>query len=305
MENGNRMADQLIADRISGRPLDFSEIENPRVASLCEGLTLRDDRRGYRWAAEQVLDWLDGGNPVVAKEAAASAPARAAAAPVPFKDPATGRTRPFSDPIELAAAFVVDWEGACDLLGGSAAFRAEQRALRNFLHSLGLTEAEQILAEQDDVEVRLIRLLVELDPAVTPTFRGYLIDRDGLLALARSESQGSRAALEAIFAERILLDYSRSAGYADLADLDAAWHEELAAFEQTLAAARTDGGKPVLADQKERQAARGDASIQILEALLDPAARRRVLEVGAQAAADAGARREEWFATLADEVSGG
>ncbi|OJU80555.1 MAG: hypothetical protein BGO11_07490 [Solirubrobacterales bacterium 70-9] len=305
LENGMRMDDQLIADRISSRPLDFDAIEDPRLVALCRGLTLLDDRRGHRWGAEQVFEWLDGGNPPIAAAAETDAPLRAAAAPVPFKDPDPGRTRPFTDPIELAAAFAADWEGACNLLGGSAAFRAEQRALRSFLHSLGLTDAEQILTEQDDVEVRLVRLLVELDPEVTPTFRGYVIDREGLLALARSESEGSRAALEAIFAERILLDCSRSAGYPDLADLDAAWHEELAAFEQTLAEVRTDGGKPVLADQKERQAARAAACVQIIEALLDPAAHRRVLERGAEAAADPGARREGWFATLADEVTGG
>ena len=304
LENGEWLSDRVIMDWISSRPIDLSGIEDERIASLCRGLTLRDDRRGHRWGAEEVLAWLDGENPAVAQEAEASPARKSAASPFPFKDPASGVARPFTDPVELAGALALDWEAACDLLSGSAAHRAEQRALRNFLRSLSLGEAEQILAEQDDVEERLVRLLVELDPSIAPTFRGYSVDRDGLLALARAEGEAPREALAAIFSERILLDYSRAGVYADLAQLDAAWHEEHAAFEQTIEAARSRG-EAVLADQRERAAASETARSQILIALLDAGAREGVLDRAAEAAADESAKRQDWFAAIATEMVDG
>ncbi len=304
-ENGEWLSDRVIMDWISSRPIDLSGIEDERIANLCCGLTLRDDRRGHRWGAEQVSAWLRGENPEVAAEAEAPSAPRAAASPFPFIDPQSGRTRPFTDPAELAHALAQEWEEACELLSGAASHRAEQRALRNFLRSLELTEAEQILAEQEDVEERLVRLLVELDPAIAPTFRGYSIDRDGLLALARSEGEGPASALAAIFSERVLLDYSRSAGHADLAELDAAWHEELAIFERALDGAHSEDGKQVIADRREREAATTAARAQILAALLDADTRRQVLESAADAAADEGARRQGWFDAMADGADPG
>jgi eukaryotic-like serine/threonine-protein kinase len=304
-ENGEWLSDRVIIDWISSRPIDLSGIEDERIANLCRGLTLRDDRRAHRWGAEKVSAWLSGENPEVATEVEAYASPRAAASPFPFTDPQSGRTRPFIDPTELARALAHEWDEACELLSGAASHRAEQRALRNFLRSLELTEAEQILAEQDDVEERLVRLLIELDPAIAPTFRGYSIDRDGLLALAHSEGESPTSALAAIFSERVLLDYSRSAGHSDLAELDAAWHEELVTFEQTIDTARSNEGEAILADQRERAAATETARRQILTALLDADSHRQVLERAAEASADESAKRQGWFAAIADEAADG
>ncbi len=305
-ENGAWLSDRVIMDWISSRPIDLSGIEDERLRDLCRGLTLRDDRRGYRWGGKEVRAWLAGEDPDVAVEAEATpGSVRKAASPFPFKDAASGRTRPFTDPAELATALAHEWDDACELLSGAAAQRAEQRALRNFLRSLDLTQAEQILAEQEDVEERLVRLLVELDPAIAPTFRGYSIDREGLLALARSDREGPTSALAAIFSERVLLDYSRSAGHSDLAELDAAWHEELATFERALDGARMEDGKQVIADRREREAATSSARAQILTALLDADTRRQVLERAADAAADEGPRRQAWFDAMADGADPG
>ena len=299
-ENGEWLADRVIMDWISSRPVDLSGIEDERLANLCHGLTLRDDRHGHRWGAEEVMAWLEGENPDVAAEAEVSTPSRSAASPFPFKDPASGRTRPFTDPAELASALAQDWDAACELLSGSASSRAEQRALRNFLRSLDLAGAEQVLAEQDDVEERLVRLLVELDPQIPPTFRGYSVDRDGLLALARSDGEATKGALATIFSERILLNYARSAGHESLAELDAAWHEEMAAFEQTIDAARSEDGEPILADERERAAASEAARGQVLAGLIDKAEGERLLAEGPEIATDRRPRREQWFKNLAD-----
>jgi serine/threonine protein kinase len=300
-ENGEWLSDRVIMDWISSRPIDLSGVEDERLRNLCRGLTLREDRPGWRWGAEQVRAWLGGEDPEIATEGELRPTSRTAASPFPFKDPESGRTRPFTDPVELAAAMARDWDAACELLSGSASHRAEQRALRNFLRSLDLGEAEQILAEQDDAEERLVRLLIALDPQIAPTFRGYSIDRDGLLHLAGSDGDGPQGALAAIFSERILLDYATSAGHAELAGLDAAWHEEMAVFEKTIDATRGDDGEAILADQREREVAKETARSQILAALLDADARDRILERAAEAAADEGARRQSWFAAIAVE----
>jgi serine/threonine protein kinase len=300
LPNGEWLPDQVIMDWISSRPIDLSGIEDERLRNLCAGLTTRDDRKGRRWGAQEVRAWLAGEDPEVAPEPqGATTTSPRSASPFPFTDPQTGRTRPFTDPRELSRALALDWEAALALLSGTASHRAEQRALRNFLRSLSLSEAEQILAEQDDAEERLIRLLIELDPETRPTFRGYSVDEDGLLSLAREESESARSALAALYAERILLDCSRAQGQARLAELDAAWHEEVSRFEQTVDSARSEQDQPLLADQREREAALATARSQILAALLDEELRQQTLARGVEAGVDESARRAGWFTALA------
>lgn len=302
LESGEWLSDRMIMDWISSRPIDLTGIEDERLRNLCRGLTLRDDREGHRWGAAEVKAWLAGENPDVAAEPDATS-GRAAASPFPFMDPDSGRTRPFTDPVELASALAREWDEACTLLSGAASHRTEQRALRNFLRSLDLDDAEQVLAEQDAVEERLVRLLIELDPQIPPTFRGYSIDREGLLALARSEGEAAREALATIYSERILLNYSRCSGHEDLAALDATWHEELAAFEDVIEAARNEEGEAILSDSRERAAATEVAQGQILVALLDAEHRKRVLELATEAAADESAKRQDWFAALVADTN--
>src|SRR5207244_3850235 len=123
-------------------------------------------------------------------------------------------------------------------------------------------DAVQILAEQSDVEYRLSQLLVELDPGISPSFRGYAVDRDGLLGLARAEGDAASDALETLFSERILLNYSRNSEHAYLAALDALWHEEMARYSAMITRAGATIG------DAERAAAAKDGLSTILIALI-------------------------------------
>ncbi len=277
------------------RPFDFSGVTDLPLRRLCQGLTRWD--RANRWGAEHVRAWLDGENPPVAVEQAV-AEARVSVTPFPFTDPHTGRARSFTDPAELAAAMALAWEPACAVLSGAAAHRADQRALRSFLRSLGLSEAEQVLAEQGDVEERLTRLLVLLDPAIAPTFRGFSIDREGLLSLARATGERARAALDAIFTERVLLNYARIAGRPDLAELDANWHDEWRRYEQLIEQATERRGRQLSVAGSDHEPTTAQARGLLLELLLDPGARRRGRTAASEAAADREARRQSWFAQL-------
>jgi serine/threonine protein kinase len=303
-ETGEWLQDAVILDWIASRPIDFSGVEDDRLRLLCEGLTLRDDRRGKRWGAEEVRAWLAGESPEVAAEAA-PAPRGVSASPFPFVDPKTKRTRPFTDPVELAAAMAVGWDDAAEVLVGTAARRSEQRALRNFLRSLGLAEAEQILAEQDDAEERLTRLLVQLDPTIPPTFRGFSVDCDGLLRLTEDSSESAAGAVEALFSERILLNYARSSGYEDLAELDSAWHEAMEHFETALEEAHEAAGREAIPAGAEHQAAAAGARRLVLGALIDEQAHADLEARAAHAAADSRARGQGWFAAAADELGHG
>ncbi len=290
------LQDQLSAgDEILSRSIDFSAVEDLRLRSLCEGLTRRDDRPRHRWGLKEVRAWLAGEDPKVAAQDSERSPARRVASPFPFQDPETKATRAYTDPVELAAAMANGWSAACEILGGTSAHRAEQRALRSFLQSLHLGDAVQLLAEQGDVEYRLSQLLVELDPSIAPSFRGYALDRDGLLGLARAQGDAASDALRALFSERILLNYSRSPEHAHLAELDAAWHQEMARFSEMIARAGATIGAA------ERTAAAAEAIGTILIALLDPSARDDLHARAAAAAADKDARRQAWFAEIADQ----
>ncbi len=250
--------------------------------------------------------WLDGEDPPVPTETSVE-PAAAARSvtPFPFTDPHTGRARPFTDPAELAAAMALAWEPACAVLSGASAYRVEQRALRSFLRSLGLADAISILAEQGDTEERLTRLILALDPAVAPTFRGYSIDRNGLLKLATSDTESARNALSCIYEERILLNFAAGAAHREFGDVDAEWHQECGRFVAALDEVRAASAGRTMEDVAERNAAITVARAQILTCLLEPGGRSQTMSAGNSAARDGSARRQRWFAELshAEEVT--
>ncbi|MGH8667178.1 MAG: serine/threonine-protein kinase, partial [Burkholderiales bacterium] len=168
------LSDHVVAHWLVTRPIDVSAVTDPRWQTLCRGLLTRDPKA--RWGADEIERWLAGDDSLaVADERAA---------------PVAGAVSPYRvgeqdcrTPRELAVALAADWAaGVKDLKRGM--LRAWlQNDLRDQNLARAAADAEEALEISDDE--RLLRLLLQLDPALPPVFKGYDISVAGLAALTR------------------------------------------------------------------------------------------------------------------------
>ncbi len=118
--------------------------------------------------------------------------------------------------------------------------------------------------------------------------------------MAGSQAASAGAALDAVFAERILLTYARGTTNRDLAELDAAWHQEVAEFTATAGAAHRAASGTEITSADEQRSALATARAAILVALIDPDARSRASDAAHAATRDERARRQPWFMEIAN-----
>lgn len=184
--DGAWLPDHVISDLLSQGPVDLSAVKDERVRLLCRGLLTR--RTADRWGAEEVRSWLEGRDVKVAPE------------------PQVHGLRPrsvvfngveYDDPTELALALQSEWDQALEQLiqradGGNL---SQQTSL--FLASHRLTAAERLLQETSNPATRLANLLVEMNPALTPVYRGRDI-RPAVLAAQITDPDRARDVVDLI-----------------------------------------------------------------------------------------------------------
>ncbi|MCX5208762.1 protein kinase [Kitasatospora sp. NBC_00240] len=191
------LSEQAVRHHLATRPVDVSEVTDPRVRLLCRGLLVRDP--GRRWGAAEVRSWLDGGAPEVAEDL-----------PVPDIGPprAAGR-RPlqfngvkYTGKAALARALAANWETAARRFFEAMGERDDPsqgwRQLRTWLAQFDDPEhdaAEELvdlidihLPGTDAPDTKLLRLLHWLDPTLPPVYRGRRMLPEDLLALAELAS---------------------------------------------------------------------------------------------------------------------
>ena len=226
---------------LTTRPVPLDGIEDERVRLLCRGLLVRDPRG--RWGATEVRAWLDGVSPVVAAEPEAIAAAAAAISPFIF----AGERH--ASPRDLAPSLAQHWDDALRLISGAASEAPEFVRLVGWLQDHNHQAALRVLEAGHDRSFarRLFRLLRALDPQLPPSFRGYLIDRQGLHELSQTAVHGDRpaaTALHDILNLGILGELAREEEHGALISLEHAWrlqaellrqlHDELGPVGETL-----------------------------------------------------------------------
>ncbi|MFD8739528.1 serine/threonine-protein kinase [Streptomyces sp. NPDC059618] len=182
----------------------LDQVPGERLQRLCAGLLHKDP--ALRWAGKQVLEWLDGKD--VPVRLAKPDTVRVPAAATVVKGGGSGADRPAQVPgfeyagerhttrSSLAAAIRKDRQAARRLFGDMGTREAPSERWRGLLEwirgidGLGIREREQRTTLIDEwlhrdysADVKLLRLLLWLDPAGAPVLRGDAIGPDRLAGM--------------------------------------------------------------------------------------------------------------------------
>jgi tRNA A-37 threonylcarbamoyl transferase component Bud32 len=224
------------------RPVDLSDIADPRARLLCRGLLHRDPAE--RWGDEQVQDWLNGGTPVVSEDREAEAGGIRAFL---FQGAKYYERKP------LAAALVAAWDEAVRryfvAMGTGASASSSWHELQAWIEqfrdadgqdpeALNAMIDEQLRSTSLRPDVKLLILVQWLDPDFPAVYRGLPADPGNLAAIAERVAVEIEPdpAFTRIVADLATLDLlpllARMPGGGDLSAADARWRELVQRFRQ-------------------------------------------------------------------------
>jgi hypothetical protein len=218
------LSDAVITHRLVTTGIDLAGITDPDWQKLCRGLLLRDPT--LRWGAAEVRRWLAG-------DVSLTTPRDTA----PTGMLSTVQAYRLGDalchtPAELAAALATHWEaGRKDLMRGQLT-----AWVANELKDQNLVRVLQDLLDARDAsdDLRLLRLIQHLAPALPPVWRGDSLAVASLLAQAAKAEQGDRAAMDWLvtaFTHKTLRELAPAQHPAEAA-LAARWEDARARFAE-------------------------------------------------------------------------
>jgi hypothetical protein len=209
---------------LTTRPVPLDGVDDERVRLLCRGLLTRDPRQ--RWGASQIRSWLDGESPAVADESAVRTRG-VSVQPFVF---AGARA---ATPEALAPLLAQHWDDALRLVSGAASQAPDYVRLAVWLQEHDDRAALRVLeqgAQDRSFARRLFRLLRVLDPSLPPSFRGCVVDRQGLVALATSAAIGdeqSQVIVYDLYELGIIGELARDEQRGDLIGIEEEWRAEV------------------------------------------------------------------------------
>ena len=202
-------------------PAIVESMPEGRLKQLCQGLTRYDPKT--RWSEQEVQDWLRGDSPAVALDEAPPSPDSTRV--VHFNG------KRFTIPAALAREILECWSLAAETVGVQA--RREQ-----FLDEMILTFGTEELARltrrwssepprPDRIDSHIVELLLTLDPEAPAFYRSRPLNADTVAAAALGDSEEDSRFVRDLHDRGLLAAWSRSAGHAELGDIDRRWREEL------------------------------------------------------------------------------
>ncbi|MCB0920789.1 MAG: protein kinase [Actinobacteria bacterium] len=261
---------------------------------LCQGLLTRDPSQ--RWGNAQIQRWRDGEAPELGSQWDAPPEPLVVTVEAPRTTPPMRfQGQEYRTPEALGLALAKNWDAAVDLISNRDEHLAN--SLSEFAASANdldlRTAARQILTSSDRAELILIRLIATLAPNLTPCYRGFTINREGLLALTREAATNPRGKAAGIVTslatERAFVGWDvREGGDLKYADLLKRWDAAVEQWRQDV-------------EPHTKQPHWVEARSRILLALLD---RSEAADLSRQAAKAGGreAREVAWFHSLIDRV---
>jgi len=278
------LSDQVINAQLTSRPVDVSDIEDERWALLARGLLVRDPE--LRWGAQELEQWCNGENPPVAADQGSFRTAEGAQRPYRLGGDE------FWTPADLGVGLANNWDDARkDLARGYV-----QRWLHEDVGDHELARKVSDIEEEKnlDLDLKVLRVVLTLDPEIEPTFKGYRVDGEGLLALAAAAQKNPKGeegkVLHLVFKERALTRYDRRP---ELAELDAVWREEDQAFTGITTGTDAAGATKIEGDLREVVRA------QLLRLLRDGHYLEQLRTEVHELATD-DARETPWFRSIGD-----
>ncbi|NCD18391.1 MAG: serine/threonine protein kinase [Actinobacteria bacterium] len=190
--DGTFLPEPEIRVALNERTWAVTGVADPRFQRLFAGLICDDAEQ--RWGAEQVVQWLDGGDPPLPRVSKVEAPGsgRRAVARMFFEG------EQHATPAELATGFREHFDAACDVLVG-----VRLSDLRDWLHQTEIgTDADELLAETRSGNIPPQRAMVELlnilDPESPPVFQGAELSPAGLADLCRRATAAQDGAVSTV-----------------------------------------------------------------------------------------------------------
>lgn len=263
------MSETVVVDHLATRPVDNTDLDDPRLRLLCSGLLTRDPRR--RWAYEEVTAWLQGQTPAVAESeelpqggALPGQGGLGAGAGLAFKG------RRFTDRRELARALVENWADGARYFFAKSESEA-WRALRDWLGTQGdegrIELIDWHLTAQLPPDVKLMYLVRWLDPDLPPHYLGRRVtiaDLPGLAGLALDQGNPDQPTARRIgrdlWEHRLLPELGEEA-------VDARWRDGVTAWDRLAASLRGHVPAPAAARLAEAAAPGGEQVLLMLLAL--------------------------------------
>jgi Protein kinase domain len=250
------------------RPVDLSQVTDPRFHLLGRGLLQRDD--ADRWGTGQVGAWVRGTPPDVADDRPAGGGTPAAE---PSGEAFAYRESSYTNPEELAIALMTDWGGAVSWLFQSrdGPARQHRHRLREWLATLdgpqytepGRSELIHELGRRLPADIKLYRLLRWLYPSARPIYRGVEVTSERLPGLARAAAgamvtseqgfgQGAiRDVVHDLWHHRLLAEMVQATGGTGLSEVDQRWRYWHARWQELSASLARSGPAGELADRAD------------------------------------------------------
>jgi hypothetical protein len=225
--------------------------------------------------------------------------ARIMAKPNPTRRPSYLRPFPFwgknyVDTRDLGAAFAERWNDVAEVVLGR-----DLELFINWIAARGDSDTLiQVLMGYKEGRLKtdwvIASLIVDLAPALPPSFKGHSVDEENLIHLAERGIRSNPADLSYIsdlLKSRVLRAFSNLEGFADYAALEDRWQRS---YEWTIAVLQRLGDVVKALDDR---AIRARAAAHMLLGLLSEPA-RELLEKEAESAASDHAKTPSWFVAL-------
>jgi serine/threonine protein kinase len=295
--------DTMLRIAVTGGPIGTQSVVDPRLRLLCRGLLAQ--QMDERWGAAEVTRWLGGESPEV--PAGYAVPPGAAEAEV--ENAYTFADTGYRNRTLLAAAMTAGWEHTARLLYGTDP--EPLRTLRDWLRQFPGGEHPDDPGEPPDV--RLLRLLRSMAPALPPIHRGVNIAPGTLPELARSavENTGNRPEIvRDLWRHRLLPLLATAPAAPDLAGgdgldrLDREWRQRVARWSRMAAGIDDPGARAVLESTDRAVRARMTARLRALSLSAVTADDVAVAELRRTVRSEARRFRLSWFTRLAQDPEG-
>ncbi len=226
------LSDAVILHQLTTRSINLSAVSDADLQKLLHGLLLRDPKN--RWGAEEITRWL-ARDPQLAAAPGEEANLQARQ---PYR---IGDAECFSAE-QLAAGLAGHWQQALADLDNGLLMKWLRSELKDQNRVRFLIELN--MQRDLHVDVRLLRLIIDLAPGIPPVWRGESLNLRSLLQHVDSALKNDAEAaqwLNALFEYRVLAAYA-AAGNPEAADIERRWQNALTQFnnawETTIAGMR-------------------------------------------------------------------
>lgn len=293
--------DDAVRRHVAGGPLSVARVVDDRLRLLCQGLLAQDHTE--RWSAEQVQRWLAGESPQVPGPVPADPGRVEAQVPLPYRYMDVD----YFNRGALALDMTNTWNHAAGLLFGSRD-PGPLAGLQRWLGQYGPEAVPDTGSPHEPDDVRLLRLLRAMDPALPPIYRMVHIAPRHLADFANRAVRGegnAREIVRELWVHRLLPllatgvavggEAGDEEGGAGLAELDTRWRDLHSRWPTLVRKVADEDGARRFLRRGDEESIRRTVALCLYAASADDALRA---DLRVSLRQQAGVLRLPWFTAL-------